>query len=88
MTRNSISVPPLEPRDPPAARNRRSAPEKAHVRHPDMDPSVADAARVGDVPDVISHDVMERDTPIQLYISIAIVTVIIILGVILLTVFL
>jgi hypothetical protein len=37
-----------------------------------MDPSVRADARIGDVPDVSSHALMERDTPVNLYIAITI----------------
>lgn len=80
MTRNTIGVPPLEPRDTPEPRGRRTVMEKGHVTHPGMDPAVTAGARVGDVPDVASHDVTERDTPMNLYIAIAIVVVLVILA--------
>ncbi len=81
MTRNTIGVPPLEPRDTPEPRGRRTVMKKGHVTHPDMDPAVTAGARVGEVPDVASHDVTERDTPVNLYIAIAIGVVALILAV-------
>ena len=81
MTRNTIGVPPLEPRDIPGTTTRRVPATAAVERHhPGMKADVEAGSRVGDVPDVASHDVTERDTPVNLYIAIGIVIVIAVLA--------
>ena len=80
MTRNTIGVPPLEPREShESSRARLTA--RPHVAHPGMDPSVVAGSRVGDVPDLASRDVTERDTPVSLYIAIVIVAIVAILAI-------
>ena len=75
MTRNTISVPPLEPRESPHSAP--AAPMHGRHRehrqpHPGMDAGVTEASRVGDVPDVGFRAVMERDTPVSLYVGLLI----------------
>lgn len=83
MTRNTISVPPLEPRDPHPPRSRRASLDHAHDRHPELDPAITHGAQVGDVPDIANRDVMERDTPVNLYIAIAVTAIVVVLAAIL-----
>lgn len=90
MTRNTVGVPPLETKDTPntgprRVRNNTSATAERH--HPGMKAEVEAGSRVGDVPDVASHSVTERDTPVNLYIAIAIVVVLAILAIILVAAF-
>jgi len=89
MTRNTIGVPPLETRDTPGpgVPRPRSAVTPAERHHPGMKPEVEARSRVGDVPDVASHDLTERDTPVNLYIAIGIVVVIVIIAISLIAAF-